>query len=94
MIDRWKHVGLALKLDSNQLNKIEKENRDLDDCLTAMLTLWLKKNYDTEKHGEPSWELLSGAVRHPAGGKNSALADSIARKYGGILYLKFCVIVG
>ena len=75
---RWKHIGLALRLDPGQLNTIERGNRDLDDCLTEMLTLWLKKNYNTERFGEPSWELLARAVAHPAGGNDSALAKEIS----------------
>ena len=76
--DRWKHIGLALRLDHSELKKIERENRDnLEDCLTEVLTLWLKRNYNTEKFGEPSWELLAKAVAHPSGGNNVALAKNI-----------------
>ena len=75
--DRWKHIGLALRLDPTQLNKIKKENNDHEDCLTEMLTLWLKENYNTERFGEPSWELLAVAVAHHDGGNDSALAKRI-----------------
>ena len=76
--ERWKHIGLALRLDPSELKKIERENRDnLEDCLTEVLTLWLNKAYVTEKFGEPSWELLARAVGHPAGGNNPALAEDI-----------------
>ena len=79
--ERWKHIGLALRLDPSELKKIERENRDnLEDCLTEVLTLWLKKAYNTERFGEPSWELLARAVAHPAGGNNPALAQEIGRK--------------
>ena len=78
---RWKHIGLALGLDPNELKKIERENRDnLEDCLTEALTLWLNKAYKYEIFGEPSWELLAGAVADPAGGNNPALAEEIAKK--------------
>ena len=73
VIARWKHIGLALRLDHSQLKQIEKENRDLDDCMTEMLTLWLNKSYNIGKFGEPSWELLAKAVGDPAGGNNPAL---------------------
>ena len=79
---RWKHIGLALRLDPHQLNKIKRENQDdLDDCLTEMLTLWLEKNYNTERFGEPSWELLAAAVGDPAGGNDSTLGKEITRKH-------------
>ena len=76
---RWKHIGLALRLNPSQLNTIGRGNGDVEDCLTEMLTLWLQKNYNTERFGEPSWELLARAVGHPAGGNNSALAEDIKR---------------
>ena len=90
MTARWKHIGLALHLNHGQLKKIEKENGDLEDCMTEMLTLWLQKNYNTERFGEPSWELLAAAVSHRSGGKDAALAESIARKYGGIIIKISC----
>ena len=79
--DRWKHIGLALRLDPSELKVIERENRDnLEECLSGVLTLWLKKAYNTERFGEPSWELLARAVAHPAGGDNPVLAEEIAKK--------------
>ena len=79
--ERWKHIGLALRLDPSELKKIERENRDnFEDCLTEALTLWLKKAYNTERFGEPSWELQARAVAHPAGGDNAVLAEEIAKK--------------
>ena len=89
MAARWKSIGLALRLNSGQLKKIEKDNRDsVEDCLTEVLTLWLNKAYNTERFGEPSWELLARAVAHPAGGNNPALAEEITKKYGGITIMK------
>ena len=77
----WRHIGLALRLDPSELKRIERENKDnLEDCLTEVLTLWLKKAYNTERFGEPSWELLARAVAHPAGGDNPALVEEIGRK--------------
>ena len=81
VIDRWKHIGLALRLDLNQVKRIEKENSDIENCLSEVLTLWLKKNYNTERFGEPSWEMLARAVRHRSGGNNSALAEEISRRH-------------
>ena len=80
---RWKHIGLALRLDPAQLDTIEMENRKADDCLTKVVHLWLKKEYNRERFGEPSWTLVARAVGHPAGGNDRALAEKIAEKYGG-----------
>ena len=78
---RWKDIGLALKLNPHQLKKIKIENFDLNDCLTEMLTLWLEKNYNTERFGEPSWELLAAAVGHRSGGNDPAIAEEITRRH-------------
>ena len=84
MTDRWRHIGLALRLDPSELKTIEKEKDNLEDCLTEVLTLWLKKAYNYDRFGEPSWELLVRAVHDPAGGNNPAVADKIAKKYGKV----------
>ena len=80
---RWKSLGLALRLSPTRLDVIEKENRSLDECLAEALVLWLNKNYDTVKFGNPTWELLAKAVSHPAGGNNPALSEEIIGNHGG-----------
>lgn len=40
----WKHVGLALGLDSNQINIIELNEKDFEDKAFTMLTEWKKTN--------------------------------------------------
>ena len=77
---RWKNLGIALRLDSAQLDRIEADNRKVEDSLTEVLKLWLKKSYNTMKFGEPSWHLLAKAVGHPCGGNNPALAEILHRK--------------
>jgi hypothetical protein len=78
---KWKKVGLALRLDPNLLRRIEAKKNDVEDNLSDVLEEWLKKSYDTESFGDPSWKLLVGAVAHPVGGKDRALAMEIAAKY-------------
>ena len=64
------------------MKRIEKENSDLEDCLTEVLTLWrLQRNYNTERFGEPSWEMLVRAVGHRSGGNDPALAEEISRRH-------------
>ena len=74
---RWKDIGLALRLNPDKLDEIEKDNRDSSNCLTRALTLWLKRNYNTERFGDPSWEVLARAVAHDDGGNDPALAEKI-----------------
>ena len=92
VIERWKPIGLTLRLTPDQLDVIERDKVKCDDCLTEVLTLWLKRNYNTEKFGEPSWEMLARAVGHRSGGNNSALASEIAKRYILTLYVLRCII--
>ena len=80
--DKWKRIGLALRLDPDLLRRIRGNNTDVEDCLVDVLTEWLKKAYNTSLFGDPSWKLLVEAVAHPAGGNDRALAEKIAKKYG------------
>ena len=80
VIARWKPIGLALGLDPGQLDVIKRDKGNCEDCLTKVLTQWLKRNYNTVKFGEPSWEMLARAVGHRSGGNNSALAQEITRR--------------
>ena len=74
---KWREIGLALGLKQSQLKTISSDNSHSPDCLTEMLDLWLKQSYNVSKHGRPSWQTLSKAVRHRAGGNDPALADEI-----------------
>ncbi|CAI8021386.1 hypothetical protein GBAR_LOCUS12695 [Geodia barretti] len=78
---KWKKVGLALRLHPDLLDRIEAKKNDVEDNLSDTLKEWLKKSYDTESFGDPSWKLLVDAVAHRAGGKDRALAMEIAAKY-------------
>ena len=84
MASKWKNIGLALRLTPNSLNTISaKEN--VTDCLLEVLTNWLKKTYNVERFGEPSWKLLVKAVSDPARGNDCAWAENIAKKHQGFV---------
>ena len=78
----WRNIGIALRLKVDVLENIDtKFKGDPDVCLSHMVTEWLKKNYNWEKFGEPTWQRLVKAVDHPAGGANTALASKIASRH-------------
>ena len=83
VIARWRRIGMALRIDPAKLDVIEGENTDLYTRLSKTVTLWLNKTYDTKKYGNPSWNFLSDAVAHPAGGNNPSLAIQIRAKGNG-----------
>ena len=79
---RWKSIGVALRLKPNILDSIKAENSgDPPACLTSTVTEWLKRNYNVERFGEPTWQMLVKAVGDPAGGANMALARDMARSH-------------
>ena len=68
-----------LKLSQGSLNAIKIETPDYAEAMGKIINSWLKRNYDTEKHGPPTWKMLADAVRAHNGGNNASLADKIAR---------------
>ena len=81
--DKWKDIGLALRLKPTTLNTIGRNQSDVRDRLSDVLAEWLNKAYNVQRFGQPSWLLQVRAVRDPAGGDNKALADIMTAKYGG-----------
>ena len=69
----WKNLGLNLELHCSKLEVIERDYRSTNEQLEAVLTEWLKMNYDIEVY-----ELL--LLRHLANAAESidcALAIAI-----------------
>ncbi len=82
VMDKWKLIGIALRLKPSKIRVIEEANRgNPSNCLMDVLTNWLDKNYNTVKFGEPSWRKIVEAVASPAAGDSNVLAESIASKH-------------
>ena len=54
--------------------------------MSEVLKNWLRRNYNVERFGEPTWRAVVEVVAHSAAGDNCALALSIARKHTGNRY--------
>jgi hypothetical protein len=79
---RWKKFGGALNIDVRVLGRIAAEKRDdPGECLRETLLEFLKMNYDTKAHGQPSWRLIVQAVAHRNGGNDKEVALDIARNH-------------
>ena len=76
---RWRFFGLALGLSSDDLSRIEENNRSVESCLEKTLDQWLKSVVTLR--GPPSPQLLVDAVASRAGGNNEVLARQIAKRY-------------
>ena len=78
----WKSVGAVLQLKFDVLKDVDTRcSGNLRACLSGMVKEWLKRNYNVEKYGEPTWKQLVEVVVHPAGGANPELARDIARRH-------------
>ena len=84
VVNSWKAIGRGLRIDSGHLEMIQKDNLgNSKECLSEMLTCWLKRNYNVERFGEPTWRGVVKVVARPAAGDNHALALTIAKQHSG-----------
>ena len=71
-----------MRLHPSKLATIESSHMfDNEACLSETLTEFLKKNYDHDKSGVPSWKLIVAAVAHQVGGRDKALALKLAKEH-------------
>lgn len=81
---KWSRVCCCLGLQASLLDTIKKNHPgDIEECLFEGLQQWLQRNYNTEKHGPPTWRKLVEAVDNSSGGHNHTLALEIAKKHEG-----------
>ena len=78
---RYFELGIALRLPPAELDSVRADESKSARALSGVLQAWLKQNYNTEKHGPPTWQKLVEAVDSPAGGNNHALAKAIAAEH-------------
>ena len=76
----WKDLGRELGLGEDSLGEIQADNqRDgVRECLNEVLAHWLRRNYDEERFGRPTWQSLANAVKKSG---DRALADKILAKH-------------
>ena len=79
----WFDLGRSLRLRSDDLEDICKKypnesDRDAKRALNDVLLLWLKKKYNVERFGPPTWRMLVEAINKKTGGNNYELAKQIA----------------
>lgn len=77
----WSKLALYIHVKSDAIKVIQQNNpRDAQQSLQDAITEWLKKNYNFERFGPPSWRMLVGAVKR----LDSGLAHEIANEHRGI----------
>ena len=58
---KWNDIGLQLSIRKPDLDAIHEDCRDVQQCLTEMLTLWLKR-----ANPPPTWESMANALKQPS----------------------------
>ena len=90
----WKAIGTGLRIEPGRLDTIQESNLGKPrECLSEMLTCWLKRNYNVKRFGEPTWQAVMKVVAHHAAGDNCALALNIAKQHLGKRYDSNCFCV-
>ena len=70
--------GVDLGILPSDLDAVKKTNyQDLDQALTEVLLLWLRRHSTVP----PTWQSLVRAVASPSGGNNYKLAVDIASRH-------------
>ena len=75
-----KHIydlGLVLGLTQTKVKAMKDSDTFLDDVITA----WLRKEDNVKEKGEPSWVVLSNALKHRRVSQ-TGIADDIAKDKG------------
>ena len=79
---KWQQFGGALRIHQAKLEEIKAGLGSVPrECLTKTVQEFLKKNYDWQEHGQPSWRQVVIAVGHKAGGADTELALQIANDH-------------
>ena len=75
------NFGMALGISLTDMDDIKEKHKDSTEALSSVLLTWLKQNYNTTKHGLPTWRKLVEAVDSGGGGNNHAQAKIIAKQH-------------
>ena len=78
---QWRDIGIALGISGDKLDEIEGNNRQTTNCLSSILTTWVRQNYDTGKFKLPSWRTLCMALSQVS--DNKKFIKDLALKHGG-----------
>ena len=70
----WRNIGVLLGIKNDDLHAINLNEKEDDNCLREMLSLWLKNTNPL-----PTWSTLADAVEHYDPAKAQEIRDSIAK---------------
>ena len=79
---KWEQLSIYLGLSCDIIDNI-KGSGDNYHCWSEALKNWIRRNYNTEKFGVPSWRSLLGTVAEV----DKLMFRKLAEKHQGILIL-------
>ena len=77
---RWRFVGIELGIDVNTLDAIERDHRKAEDCLTELITIWLRRT-----NPKPTKSAITRAL------ESQSVMASVAIPIEGIAVENSCV---
>ena len=81
MAGRWEELSGYLGLPSAIIDRIRTDNpKNSISCWHQSVKEWINQNYDTERHGKPSWNTLVQAI----GRVDNLACNKLAAKHQGI----------
>ena len=81
---KWPMIGTQLHLRQSTIETIKSEHLDPAESMKKVVYNYLKKNYNVERFGLPTWKKIVEAVEKPAGGGNVAQAERIAKEFASM----------
>ena len=81
--EMWFALGRSLRLRNDDLSAIRRKFPNESDCdaeqaFNDVLVLWLRKEYNVDRFGPPTWRMLVEAIDKKSGGNNHEVAKQIA----------------
>ena len=80
---RWKFVGIELGIDMSTLDAIDRDYRKADDCLTELITKWLRRT-----NPKPTRSAITKALE-----SHSVMASATTPSEGKIVFIPIIIIV-
>ena len=94
LLAKWQEIGTALGLRHSVLEIIEATNgKNTRMCMQGVLVQYVRKSYNCDRFGDPSWMSMAKAVAHPAGGGSEKTALAILKEHPakGTCHIKLIV---
>lgn len=81
VLAHYNEIGGRLNLSFGTLELIRRQNLSPAAAMEEVIVEWLKKNYDVNRYGPPTWKALVDVIAYPLGGNNRAEAGRIASRH-------------